>query len=138
MNSLNQWAIKAALVSIAILSPVRPVMIAAMILILLDFVTGIWASIKKKVPITSFGMRRTIVKAFAYQGAIVFGFVMETYLLSDIPSVKVIGGLIAITECKSFFENVNVISGVDFGALFLNKLQGKPLEDIEKKLNIPE
>jgi hypothetical protein len=138
MNNLNHWAIKAALVSIAILSPVRPVMIAVMFLIVLDFVTGVWASIKKKVPITSFGMRRTIVKAFAYQGAIVFGFVMETFLLPDIPSVKIIGGLIAITECKSFFENINVISGVDFGSLILNKLQGKPIEEIKNKLNISE
>lgn len=105
-----------------------------MVLIILDFITGIWASIKRDQSITSYKMRRTIVKTLAYQGAIIFGFVMETYLLQEMPVVKIIGGLIAVTEAKSFFENLSYISGVDFLSLIMNKIQGKPLDLLEKKL----
>ncbi len=110
--------------------PVRPALIAVTLLIFIDFISGVWASYKEKKPITSNGFRRTIVKMLAYQSAILVSFLLETYLLDGIPMVKVITGLIGITEGKSFFENIRRITGIDFWSQLISKLN---LEDIKNK-----
>lgn len=117
---------------LAILAPVKGTMIAAGVLIIIDMLTGIWRAKKSGEPITSNGFRRTLSKMAAYQLAIVTGFIMEKYLgLDFIPIVKVIGGLIALTEGKSALENISAITGVDFWKALLEKLQGK--KEIEKQ-----
>lgn len=133
MGNFTEWSVKIGLALLAVLSPVKSIMIAALFLIIMDFITGIWAALKLKEEITSFKMRRTIVKCVVYQLAIIVAFVMETFLLNDIPLAKVIGALIAITEGKSFFENVRKITGTDFWALILSKIQGTPLDEMLKK-----
>ncbi len=125
MTNLKEWLVKIGLTLLAVLSPVQPVMTAVFCLVIIDFITGIWASIKKNVPIKSYHMRRTVVKLLAYQAAIVVGFIMETYLLQEMPVVKIIGGLVAMTEGKSFFENLHKITGIDFWALIINKVHGE-------------
>jgi hypothetical protein len=85
-------------------------------------ITGMWASKKEKKKITSSRMRRTVIKLLAYQFAIIFAFILETWMLDGLPVVNVITGLIGLTEGKSFFENIRRISGVDFWSEILSKL----------------
>jgi hypothetical protein len=113
-----------------VLAPVKPIMLAVGVLICVDLITGLWASLKRKRKITSRGLRRTIGKMLAYQLAIITAFVMETWLLPDVPMVKVVSGLIGVTETKSVFENLSFITGVDFIQLVLGKLQQPEHKDL--------
>jgi phage-related holin len=110
--------------------PVRPAIVAVSVLAIADFITGVWAAIKEKKPITSHGFRRTLAKMIAYQSAILVAFVLETYLLDGLPVVKVITAMVGITEGKSFFENMFRITGIDFWSQVISKLN---LEDVKSK-----
>lgn len=130
INSVLDFLSKSSLLVLALLAPIKSTMIAAGVLIAVDLACGIWRAVKSGEPITSNGIRRTITKLVAYQMAIVTAFIMEKYMLDFIPVVKAVSGLIAITEAKSIFENLKVITGVDFLSLVLEKLQGK--KEIDK------
>jgi phage-related holin len=106
----------------AALMPIRPILLAVLCLVFADMITGMWASKKEKKKITSSRMRRTVIKLLAYQFAIIFAFILETWMLDGLPVVNVITGLIGLTEGKSFFENIRRISGVDFWSEILSKL----------------
>lgn len=110
--------------------PIRPALIAISVLTMADFFSGIWASIKENKPITSNGLSRTVKKILSYQLVIVTSFVIETYLLQEMPVVKVVSGFIAITEGKSFFENIRRITGIDFWTYMISKLN---LEDVKNQ-----
>lgn len=44
MNNFSEWLMKVSLAILAVLSPVKSIMIAAFFLIFMDFITGIWAA----------------------------------------------------------------------------------------------
>lgn len=134
-QKLIELGFKLMLSVFAVLSPIKHLMVATGFLLVVDFITGIWASIKRGNEISSFKMRRTIVKALAYQSSIVVAFVIEKYMLEDaVPITKVVASIIALTEGKSFFENLNAITGINFWNAILNKVQGTPLETINKEM----
>jgi len=105
-------------------TPVHDVIIGISILVLLDFITGILSSRKQKKKITSRGFRQTITKTFVYQCTIVFSMILEKHLMHGVPVIKIVSSLIAITETKSFFENVEVLTGIDFMGKLTQKLTG--------------
>lgn len=104
------------------LAPVHSVLIAISVLVLLDLITGCMASIKQKKKITSSGFKATVTKTFIYQCSIIVAMVMETYLLPGTPVIKVVVALITMTEAKSFFENVEVLTGIDFWGKMTDKI----------------
>ncbi len=113
-----------------VLLPIKPMMIAVSVLVVADFFTGIYAAKKEKKPITSTGFKKTVAKTLMYQMAIIVAFILETYLLEGIPIVKVVAGLIGLTEGKSFFENMHRITGIDFWAEALKKVHGATVKDM--------
>lgn len=115
-------AIKFFSLSILFLLPIRPALIAAAGLVIVDLISGLIASIQEGKKITSSGLRRTIVKMLAYQSAIIIAFILESYLLDGLPVVKTVTGLIGVTEGKSFFENIHRITGIDFWSVLISKL----------------
>ena len=104
------------------LAPVKDIMIAVSILVVLDFITGIMSARKKKIKITSRRFRQTISKTFVYQSTVIVAMVLEKYLMPGIPAIKVVSTLIAITEIKSFFENVEILTGIDFWGKLTSKV----------------
>lgn len=111
-----------------LLLPIRSTMVAVGFLVIADLITGIWASAKEKKKITSHRLRRTVIKTLAYMSAVLVAFILEKYLMDDMPITKVVSGLIGITEGKSFFENLKRITGIDFWSQILTKLN---LQDIK-------
>lgn len=105
--------------AIAVLAPVHSILIVTGILIVLDFITGIWAAYKREEKIKSARMRDSVTKMVIFQVAVISGFLMEKYMLDNsIPVSKIVAGVIAATEGLSLFENLNTISGKNvFGAL---------------------
>ena len=97
-----------------ILSPLAPIVISLGILIFIDFITGVYKSVKIKDTITSRKMSLTVSKLLLYNLAILSGFLCETFLIKEIPFTKIISGFIALTELKSISENVTAVTGVNY------------------------
>jgi phage-related holin len=95
----------------AFLAPVHTTIIITLVLIIVDLITGILAARKRGEPISSAGIRRTVVKLFVYELAIVLAFLVETHMHVDIPMIKLLSGFIGITELKSCLENLDTING---------------------------
>lgn len=122
-ESIPEFSLKFLSMLILVLLPVQPIMMAVSVLVMADFITGVWASAKEGQRITSNGLKVTVTKTLAYQAAIVVAFVLESYLIPDMPVVKTVAGLIGITEGKSFFENLRRITGIDFWSVAMKKVQ---------------
>ena len=123
---MKEWLIKGLVVTLTILSPIKPMLIACGILIMADTITGMLAAHKRKEPIQSAEMRRSITKLVVYQIAIISAFVLEKYMLGNlVPVSKIVAGVIGMVEFKSILENVSTIAGQDILALVINKLGSK-------------
>ncbi len=66
---------------LGIFAPIKPMLLAAFSLALLDLILGIMAAKKQGQRITSAGLKRTVGKIFLYELAIMVSYVGETYLL---------------------------------------------------------
>lgn len=122
-------ALKVFYFLLVISMPIRPALIAATVLVLVDMGSGIWASLKEKKKITSTGFRRTVNKILGYYLAIIAAFILETYLMPDTPIIKGVTALIGLTEGKSLFENIHRITGIDFWGQILAKLNMDDLKN---------
>lgn len=90
-----------------------------------DLVVGVWAARVRKEPITSAGFKRTIIKILAYELVVMLGFLTEQYLTGDlVPVVKILAGLIGMTELKSVLENIEYITGIPLLKVMVEKLAG--------------
>jgi hypothetical protein len=119
-----KWLLPA---SIALLAPLAAVLIATVVITVIDMILGVWAAMKRKEPITSRKLRRTIVKVFVYQSAIVLAYVVGHYMAGDLfPLARIISIAIGMVELKSCLENLNSISGADVLRAAIDKLNGGP------------
>jgi hypothetical protein len=111
---------------VLMLAPIHPVIISVGILIFADVVFGVWAAIKKGERISSKRLGHTIGKLFVYQGMIITGFFVETYLIGgSVPIVKMCAGFIGMVEFKSLLENASAILGRDLFKDVIDKLGSK-------------
>ena len=120
---------------LTLVSPVSGVMITMVFLIIVDFITGAYASIKNRVPIRSRRIGHTISKFFIYNLVILAAFFLEEYIVNEVPFLKIIAGFIAITEIKSILENYNRIYGVNPFKALTNLLKQTPLKDTLEHLS---
>jgi phage-related holin len=96
----------------AVLMPIKAVLITTGVLVLADFVTGLMAAWKKREPITSANMRRTITKMFIFQTTVISAYLIERYMLEGaLPVTKLVSAVVGITEGKSIIENAEIIYG---------------------------
>lgn len=120
---MKDWALNLLLASIAVLAPIKAIMVVVGILLSADFITGLLKAHKTGQRITSKAMARSLYKMLAYQLLILTGFLMETYLLQDIlPVTKMLAGVIGLVEFKSIAENVQRATGLDIRSI-TDKLQ---------------
>lgn len=120
---MKEWLQKLSIAALAALAPIHSVMISVGVLIAADMGTGMWAAHKRGEKISSAAMRRTVSKLVIYQLAVVSGFLLETYMLSDvIPVSKLVAGVIGLVEFKSILENGNSILGENIFKSIIGKL----------------
>lgn len=112
-----------------LLSPVNAVMVTIVFLIVVDFITGSYASFKHHIPIRSSRIGHTISKFFIYNLVILAAFFLEKHIVNEVPFLKIIAGFIAITEIKSILENYNKIYGVNPFKALINFIKNTPLKD---------
>lgn len=120
---MKEFATSLVISAVAVLAPIHSIIIVTGILIVLDFITGIWAAYKREEKIKSARMRDSVTKMVIFQVAVISGFLMEKYLLDNsIPVSKIVAGVIAATEGLSLFENLNTISGKNVFSVLIEKL----------------
>jgi len=117
-------AIKTLLIAlIALFAPAKPMLLATLAMVFLDLFTGLLAARKRGEQITSGGLKRTIVKMFVYEIALLIAYIVSRYMeMPFMPIDKIVSSFIGITEMKSVFENVDEISGGDLLKNLINKL----------------
>lgn len=112
--------------TLSIFAPLKPVLIAVFALVMLDFILGVLAARKRQEAITSSGFKRTVIKLFVFQSAIIAAFVTEVYLTGDLaPVQKIVSCFIGLTELTSIAENLNEISGGSLLKALIAKIGAK-------------
>lgn len=120
-------AIKAIKVVLALLwlwlLPIHQAILTALSLAIADLVLALLCAAKQHTPIRSAGLKRTVAKILMYEAAIVLAFLAETYLLGPfVPAVKMVTGLIGMTELKSCLEHLDDLGGNPLFASILTRL----------------
>jgi hypothetical protein len=107
---------------LAVLSPIKPLIYVAILSILIDTGFGIWRSVKKG-GWKAFKSRRlshTISKSFLYSLAIIFVFLVEKYVASDLVAhfisielilTKAVALFCVFVEVMSINENYESVTG---------------------------
>lgn len=119
MKTLSLWA--TAL--LALFAPIKAAAIAAIVLVIADLITGVIAAHKRGEPITSSGLKVTVIKLFVYEAAILLAFLAQTYLTGTIlPVCNLATTVIGLTEMKSVLENLDSIAGGSFFKSLIDKV----------------
>lgn len=129
---------------LTILTPVKPLVIVAILAIILDTCFGIWRSVKKSgwKSIRSRRLSHTISKTLLYSGAIVFVFLLEKYVVADILAhfisidllmTKAFTFFCVYTEIKRINESYYSVTGVNVWDKFIKfaKRSRETLEDLK-------
>jgi hypothetical protein len=114
----------------SVLAPVQPMVLMAVFTIILDMCFGVWRSVKKNgwASIRSRRLSNTISKSLLYSGAIVFIFLLEKFVLSDLLGyfirvdlllTKGFTAFCVFTEIKSINESYFSVTGVNVWEKFL-------------------
>lgn len=110
--------------------PIKDIYILMVIVVVMDFITGIGASVKHKIPRSSSRLKNSIVKCFCYFGTVFVFWQFEVRLGLEhlIGSYKFIAGFIAIVEIISILENMAVITGNPIFLKIVRLIRGKARE----------
>ena len=97
------------------IEPISSLILWLLIFILVDMITGIWASIKEGKIITSHGLQKTVVKFLMYSMSVILLQGIDAYMLTFVECylAKIGCTLICGIELYSVFENCYRITGND-------------------------
>lgn len=134
-GSDSDFWLRIALWLTALMVPLYDLMGAIILLICIDFGTGIGASWKRKRAIRASMMVNTVSKFFFYFLVILAAHATEEKVLSALPMLQIVSGFIALTELKSIFENFNTIFGLNLWEYLKQILNRKNIVNILPKDN---
>jgi phage-related holin len=115
----------------AVILPPATLLVWLFVAMVLDLITGVAKAIKKDIPRTSEGFRRTVAKFIQYGGAVAIGIILANIVDVGDEKTKLIYGyfsnsmlmFIIYIEIKSILENLTEISpDSDFTKLFLRPI----------------
>lgn len=115
---------------LTIITPLYGVIFTVVLLIIVDFITGSYASYMKDVGISSKRIGHTISKFFIYNLVILSAYFLEKYIVNELPFLKIIAGFIAITEIKSILENYTEIYGANPFKLLMNFIKHSSFKEM--------
>lgn len=125
-HEVTLWIYALALSTFTYLTPIVPILLTVGLLIAVDTILGVWASIKKSEKITSNRAGRVITKMFVYQMVVITLFIVEQHIWGAwIAAAKIAAGAIAIVEVVSILENSGTILGQPVFKFLINKLGSK-------------
>lgn len=101
-----------AVACLAYFAPTKSVILTTTALVFIDLVFGLMASHKQNIPITSNGLKTTVVKLLVYTAAILLSYVVQQQLTGDdYPVMKWVSAMVGLVELKSILENLDIVSG---------------------------
>lgn len=107
----------------AVFAPLKAVLLTTTVLVFADLISGLLAARKKKIPITSTGLKRTVGKIVLYEIALCLAFLAEHYLIGPMfPISKMVSAMIGLVEMKSILENMDIIAGQSVFQSVLTKI----------------
>ena len=132
-SSLKSLGLKLSLLAIAYFTPIAEMVIVMLIFLLLDTISGIWASLKKGEKLESHKLRKTVYKIIWYTVAVMLSWMMEkTFSLKWSNLASLVCGFICFVELKSIFENVTSITNEPVFMKILKIIKRKSSETINE------
>lgn len=137
-GTVYELCAKLSILALAFVAPIQNMLLSMLFLIVVDFITGLWAAIKEHKPITSSKLSRSVSKTLVYFTTVVVVHVTHKYMLDGVEFLPIDSfaiGFIALTELKSIFENLNRISKQKLLSAIIYKLSNegrKTGEDLDK------
>lgn len=125
-----EFFVKISIWFVALLTPINGVMGALIMLITIDFVTGIVASFKLGRKIRASAMVNTVHKFLIYLLVTLAAHITEVEVIPELPIMKVTSGFIALVELRSIYENFNEIFGLDIWKYIKNVLNKKDIDSL--------
>lgn len=120
------WLTQLITLIITFLAPLKGVVLSIFFLIIIDTVSGIYASFRQNIPITSKRARDIIGKISGYLLAIIASQIFQqSFGIKEIDLVKIVSFIIASVEVKSILENTSKIVGWNLWIKIKSVLSGK-------------
>ncbi len=117
------WIKALALSLLAVVAPVKSLVMAALALIVFDTITGVMAARKRGERVTSAGFRRAVVKAMVYSTSLLIAHLVGHYLLEGaVPVVGLVGGALSLVEVTSISENIETVTGLNVFHALIDRL----------------
>ncbi len=110
-DAILAWAKAALMVAVAFFSPIHKLLGLTTALLAIDLVTGIAASVKRGIKITSSRFSGTIIKVFVYSIAMCASYIVESTFVPELPIVRMLASLVGLRELLSIVENLNILAG---------------------------
>jgi len=107
------------------LAPIKDYVYLVFGLIILDFITGSYASYRDGEHFTAKKMRRTIEKFFFYSIAIISAYILQKIIDDGIECPRIVALFIGATELKSIYENISRITGVSVFKVIWTSIKDK-------------
>ena len=119
VESLFCWCLKLLALAISYISPIVTLINLVLMLIVIDLLTGIYASIKTHDKFSARKLRYTVEKFVFFSIAIIAGYILQRIFADYLNVSQIVAGYIAFTEAKSIYENLSRILKIDFiGAIW--------------------
>jgi hypothetical protein len=119
----NFWTFLFASI-IGVLAPVAPIVYTLTIVIICDFLFGIYRAYKCKEEITSRKMAQTLPKLFLYNAIIIALYLVDKYVMNTgVGLEKVACSLMVLVEMKSIDESFNTIFGYSLWTKLIDSIE---------------
>jgi phage-related holin len=118
---------------LAILVPLYDVAGALSVLIIIDLITGIIASIKQSVRFQWSKIINTFTKLIIYSLILLAAWVIESKIIPSIPFMRLVAGFLALTELRSILENFKDIFGIDAWNYIRAAIKRQNVQEISNK-----
>lgn len=108
--------------------PIGHYLIITVVLVLVDFGTGVAAARHRKEELRSRGFARTILKIGLYSAAVLLSHGMDLVFFApqglSFGLVWIVAALIGLTEFKSNLENIATVTGLDIWSVIASRIPG--------------
>ena len=128
---MNGTFTKIAAALIAYFTPLAPLVYCILFFILIDFITGVYASYKLKHKVKSRKLRSTLEKFVLYSLSVILAYIFQVEYFTYVNLSQVVGGFIAGNELLSIYENITNITGLNI----LGKVKGYINKIINRNVN---
>jgi len=123
---MKENAIKLALAVLTYFAPLYEIFVLMMLFVLVDLVSGIVASSRKKIPRSSRRLRKSLEKTLCYLGAVMLAYAAEQAFKVDwFIAHRAIAAFICVVEFISILENFAVITERPVFLKLITLIRGK-------------